>query len=130
MECVYWCVVAVILLPYPLATYGLIYRQKTLGVIDNDNPRAQAAELDSFGARIYASQQNAWENAILFIGSVMVNQLAGGDVQQAALPACIFVVMRLCHPITYLMGWSNLRSLVNTTGLACCAWLIMQAALK
>lgn len=127
MECLYWCVMAVIVLPYLLATYGLYYRQKTFGRVDNDNPRMQAAGLEGAGARIYAAQQNAWENAILFIGTVMVNQLAGGDPQQAALPATIFVGLRLCHPISYIAGWSNVRSIVNTSGLVCCAWLIAQA---
>lgn len=127
MECLLWCVTAVIFLPYSLATYGAYYRHKTFGQVDNDNPRVQAAVLEGVGARVYAAQQNAWENAILFIGTVVVNQLAGGDPQQAALPATIFVIMRVCHPITYVAGWSNLRSIANTSGLVCCAWLIAQA---
>jgi len=84
--------------------------------------------LEGVGARIYAAQQNAWENTILFTGIVVVNQFAGGDPQQAALPATVFVALRVCHPITYIAGWANLRSIANTAGLVCCAWLIVQAA--
>ncbi len=127
MECLYVCLVAVIFLPYSLAVYGAYYRHKVFGRVDNDNPRVQAAALDGVGARIYAAQQNAWENSILFIGTVVVNQLAGGDPQQAALPATIFVGLRVCHSISYVAGWANLRSIANTGGLVCCAWLIVQA---
>ena len=40
------CLAVVLLLPYLLATYGGYYRKKTLGVMENHNPRAQAARLD------------------------------------------------------------------------------------
>ena len=71
------CLAIVLLLPYLLAAYGGYYRKKTLGTLDNENPRAQAARLDAYGARIYASQQNAWEAATLFTASVLAAQLAG-----------------------------------------------------
>jgi uncharacterized MAPEG superfamily protein len=123
------CLALVLLLPYLLATYGAYYRKKSLGVADNDNPRAQAARLDAYGARIYASQQNAWEAATLFSASLLAALVAGVSRNSVLLPCLLFLVLRIIHPIAYLRGWSNLRSTVSTAGLACCAWLLVSAAI-
>jgi uncharacterized MAPEG superfamily protein len=123
------CLALVLLLPYLLATYGAYYRKKSLGVADNDNPRAQAARLDAYGARIYASQQNAWEAATLFSASLLAALVAGVSRSAVLLPCLLFLALRIIHPIAYLRGWSNLRSTVSTAGLACCAWLLVSAAI-
>jgi uncharacterized MAPEG superfamily protein len=117
------------LLPYLLATYGGYYRKKTLGVMDNQNPRAQAARLDAYGARIYAAQQNSWEAATLFTAAALAAQLAGVSPGNTVLPCLLFVAVRVVHPIAYLRGWASLRSTVSTAGLACCAWLLVCAAI-
>jgi uncharacterized MAPEG superfamily protein len=123
------CLALVLLLPYLLASYGAWYRKKSLGVIDNDNPRAQAARLDAYGARIYASQQNSWEAATLFSASVLAAMFAGVRPSHVVTASVLFLVFRVLHPIAYLKGWSTLRSTVSTAGLACCAWLLVSAAL-
>jgi uncharacterized MAPEG superfamily protein len=123
------CLALVLLLPYLLAGYGGYYRKKSLGVLDNDNPRAQAARLDAYGARIYASQQNAWEAATLFSASVLAATVAGVGVNRMIIPCALFVAFRVLHPIAYIRGWSNLRSTVSTAGLICCAWLLVSAAI-
>jgi uncharacterized MAPEG superfamily protein len=129
MKVPFVCLGIVLLLPYLLAAYGGYYRQKSLGVLDNENPRAQAARLDSYGARIYASQQNAWEAATLFSASVLAAKLAGTSLNHMLIPCVLFVGFRVLHPIAYLKGWSTLRSTVSTAGLVCCAWLLVSAAL-
>ena len=123
------CLALVLLLPYLLASYGAYYRKRSLGVIDNDNPRAQAARLDAYGARIYASQQNAWEAATLFSASVLAAMVAGVSLSPMLIPCVLFLAFRVLHPIAYIRGWSTLRSGVSTAGLACCAWLLVSAAL-
>jgi uncharacterized MAPEG superfamily protein len=123
------CLALVLLLPYLLATYGAWYRKKSLGVIDNDNPRAQAARLDAYGARIYAAQQNSWEAATLFSASVLAAMFAGVSPSHVVTASVLFLVLRVLHPIAYLKGWSTLRSTVSTAGLGCCAWLLVSAAL-
>ncbi len=123
------CLAVVLLLPYLLATYGGYYRKKTLGVMDNDNPRAQAARLDAYGARIYAAQQNSWEAATLFTAAALAAAVSGVSPGSATLPCLLFVAFRIVHPLAYLKGWSSLRSTVSTAGLACCAWLLVSAAL-
>jgi uncharacterized MAPEG superfamily protein len=123
------CLALVLLLPYLLASYGAYYRRKSLGVMDNANPRAQAARLDAYGARIYASQQNAWEAATLFSASVLAALLAGMSRDHVLIPCALFLALRIVHPIAYLKDWSTLRSTVSTAGLACCAWLLVGAAI-
>jgi uncharacterized MAPEG superfamily protein len=127
MKLPFVCLALVLLLPYLLATYGGYYRKKSLGTMDNQNPRAQAARLDAYGARIYAAQQNAWEAATLFSASVLAATVAGASPSTAVIPCVLFVAFRMVHPIAYLQGWAALRSTVSTAGLACCAWLLVSA---
>jgi uncharacterized MAPEG superfamily protein len=129
MKIPFLCLALVLLLPYLLATYGAVYRKRTLGVADNKDPRAQAARLDPYGARIYASQQNSWEAATLFSASVLAAKLAGVDPNHMVLACLLFLALRIVHPFAYLRGWSNLRSTVSTAGLVCCAWLLVRAVL-
>ena len=117
------------MLPYLLAAYGGYYRKKSLGMLDNENPRAQAAQLDAYGARIYASQQNAWEAATLFAASVLAAKVAGASLSDMVIPCVLFLAFRVLHPIAYLKGWSTLRSTVSTAGLVCCAWLLVSAVI-
>jgi uncharacterized MAPEG superfamily protein len=123
------CLALVLLLPYLLASYGAYYRKKSFGIMDNDNPRAQAGRLDTYGARIYASQQNAWEAATLFSASLLAAMAAGVAPGRVLTPCLLFLAFRILHPIAYLRGWSTMRSTVSTAGLACCAWLLVSAAL-
>jgi uncharacterized MAPEG superfamily protein len=127
MKLPFVCLALVLLIPYLLATYGGYYRKKSLGTMDNQNPRAQAARLDAYGARIYAAQQNAWEAATLFSASVLAATVAGVSPSSAVIPCLLFVAFRMVHPIAYLQGWAALRSTVSTAGLACCAWLLVSA---
>ena len=128
MKIPFVCLGIVLLMPYLLAAYGGYYRKKSLGVLDNDNPRAQAAQLDAYGARIYASQQNAWEAATLFSASVLAAKVAGISLSNMLIPCALFVAFRLLHPVAYLKGWATLRSTVSTAGLVCCAWMLVSAA--
>lgn len=127
MKIPFICLALVLLIPYLLAAYGGYYRKKTFGAMDNKNPRAQAAQLDNYGARIYASQQNSWEAATLFGASVLAAKVAGVDVFNLAAPSLLFLAFRIAHPIAYLRGWSQLRSTVSTAGLVCCTWLLVGA---
>jgi uncharacterized MAPEG superfamily protein len=129
MKVPFVCLAIVLLMPYVLATYGGYYRKKSLGVLDNENPRAQAARLDAYGARIYASQQNAWEAATLFSASVLAAKVTGVSLNHMLIPCVLFVAFRVLHPIAYLKGWSTLRSTVSTAGLVCCAWLLVSAVI-
>jgi len=125
-----WCLAFILLMPYLIATYGAMYRKRQFGIMDNENPREQAGQLDATGKRIYAAQQNAWENATAFTGSVAIALLAGASPEQAGIPSLVYVLMRIIHPIAYITGFSTLRSISNTTGLVCCAALVTLGALS
>jgi uncharacterized MAPEG superfamily protein len=127
MKIPFVCLALVLLIPYLLAAYGGYYRKQSLGAMDNDNPRAQAAKLDSYGARIYASQQNAWEAATLFSASVLAAYATGVTGYHIVVPCLLFVLFRIIHPLAYLRGWSPVRSTVSTAGLVCCTWLLVGA---
>jgi uncharacterized MAPEG superfamily protein len=129
MKLPFVCLALVLLIPYLLASYGGYYRKKSLGTMDNQNPRAQAARLDPYGARIYAAQQNAWEAATLFSAAVLAATVTGVSPRNAVVPCLLFVAFRIVHPIAYLQGWAALRSTVSTAGLACCAWLLVSAVI-
>ncbi len=124
-----WCAAVIILLPYLLAAYGGYYRKKVFGVMEKNNPRAQAQQLEGYGARIYAAQQNAWENAIVFSTSVMIASVTGVEPPSAALPSVIFVLLRITHAYVYITDKPTARSIANTAGLFCCGWLIALAAM-
>jgi uncharacterized MAPEG superfamily protein len=55
--------------------------------------------------------------------------VAGVGPSRVLLPSVLFLAFRILHPIAYMRGWSTLRSTVSTAGLACCAWLLVSAAL-
>jgi uncharacterized MAPEG superfamily protein len=127
MKIPFICLALILLIPYLLAAYGGYYRKQTFGTMDNSNPRAQAAQLDGYGARIYASQQNAWEAATLFSASVLAAYATGVTGYGIVVPCLLFLLFRILHPIAYLRGWSQLRSSVSTAGLVCCTWLLVGA---
>ncbi|HSB97632.1 MAG TPA: MAPEG family protein [Spongiibacteraceae bacterium] len=127
MKIPFICLAIVLLIPYLLAAYGGHYRKQQFGKMDNQNPRAQAAQLDSYGARIYAAQQNSWEAATLFGASVLAAMVAGVAINSVAIPSLLFLAFRILHAVAYLRGWSKLRSSVSTAGITCCTWLIVNA---
>jgi uncharacterized MAPEG superfamily protein len=129
MKIPFICLAIVLLIPYLLAAYGGHYRKQQFGRMDNQNPRIQAAQLDAYGARIYASQQNSWEAATLFSASVLAAAVTGVAPHSVIIPSLLFVGFRIMHPLAYLRGWSRLRSTVSTAGLTCCAWLLVNAIL-
>lgn len=130
MKIPFICLALILLIPYLLAAYGGYYRKQTFGKMDNSNPRAQAAQLDSYGARIYASQQNSWEAATLFSASVLAAYATGVTGYGIVVPSLLFLLFRIIHPIAYLRGWSQVRSTASTAGLVCCTVLLVGAVLS
>ncbi|WP_411993438.1 MAPEG family protein [Agarivorans sp. DSG3-1] len=127
MRLVLACFATLLVLPYLLAACGSVVRKRQLGRVDNLNPRQQASQLNSFGQRIYAAQQNAWEAIILFAGSLLIAQLAGLDFQLIQIPALLFLATRLVHPVVYVYGLATLRSLVMAVAWASCIYIVVQA---
>ena len=104
MKIPFICLALVLLIPYLLASYGGYYRKKIFGAMDNKNPRTQAAQLDAYGARIYAAQQNSWEAATLFSASLLAAKVTGVEPYSVLIPSVLFVGFRILHPLAYLRG--------------------------
>jgi len=124
----FWCVIVVAFLPYLLAGVGLYFRISRLGGWDNDNPRAQYAQLEGAGWRAWAAQLNAWEALGVFTAVVVITHLAGADPARSAVAAMLFVATRLLHPVLYIANLAWLRSATVIAGLTCCAYLVYLAA--
>ncbi len=123
----FWCILAVILMPIPLAFLGGYYRGKAFGQADNKNPRAQVAQLEGVGARTYAAQANAWEAALLFTAAVLTSHLAGLSAAAATPWALAFVVFRVLHAIFYIRDIDMARSGVFVGSLVCVIALFVKA---
>ncbi len=124
----FWCVLAIILMPILLAFLGGYYRGKAFGTPDNKNPRAQAAQLEGTGARIYAAQANAWEAALLFTAAILTSNLAGLSAEAATPWALAFVVFRVLHAIFYIQNIDKARSGVFLASIVCVIALFVKAA--
>ena len=124
----FWCLFAIVVLPFILAGVGGYHRGKQFGSADNNDPRTQAANLEGTGARAYAAQANAWEALPMFTAAVFVAHLAGVPESEAAPFAITFVVMRILHAIFYIQGLATLRSLSFLIGFVCVIALFVKAA--
>ena len=125
MTIVLWCLFLIVILPYVLAGVGAYFRVNQLGAVDNNNPRAQAAELTGAGARAVAAQQNAWEAAAVFIAAVLVASLGDAEPEKAGMLAMGFVGFRILHAVCYIADWATPRSLVFVGGFVCAIWLFL-----
>jgi uncharacterized MAPEG superfamily protein len=124
----FWCLVVVIFIPFVLAGIGGSFRGKSFGTADNKNPRAQAAQLEGTGARVYAAQENAWEAAIMFTVAVLTTHLAGLAPSEAAPYTVAFVILRIIHAVTYIKDIDKVRSGSFILSLICLITLFVKAA--
>lgn len=115
------CLVAVTFFPIVLSWVSGYYRQKTLGSVDNNNPRTQCSKLEGAGARAVAAQSNAWEALAMFSAALLAAQIAGVVAGAAVANVCLlFVVMRVLHGLFYIADKAPLRSIAFIVGVGCC----------
>jgi len=115
------------MIPYVLAGIGSYHKGRQLGKIDNNNPRAQAAQLTGAGARAVASQQNAWEALAVFTASLAAAFFAGVEPGRVALPALTFVAARIAHAACYLADLASARSSAFFVATLACLWIFVMA---
>lgn len=124
----FWCLLIAVFIPYVLAGTSGYFKAKQFGAIDNNNPRAQAAQLTGAGARAWAAQQNAWEALAVFTAAVVVAHLAGADAGRSAMAAQLFLGARVLHAIFYIADLATARSAIFFVGFGSCLWLFWLAA--
>ena len=124
----FWCLFIGALLPTLLAFTGGYFKSQQFDSVDNNNPRAQSAQLTGAGARAVAAQSNAWEALAVFTAAVLVNHLGGGDPGTAATMSGIWLVARLVHAGAYLADMAPLRSIAFLVGTVCSITLFLAPA--
>lgn len=121
----FWCVAAMIVLPYVLAGLGGYHKTQQLGSVDNEEPRSQTALLTGAGARVAAAQANAWEALVVFGLAVVINHLRGdADPGTSATVSAVYVVARILYTVAYVANYATLRSAVFLVSLACALSLL------
>lgn len=113
-------------MPYVMAVVSGYFRQKQLGKLDNQNPRAQYTQLHGMGARAVAAQQNSWEALAIYSASLLAVVASGVQVEHLAAIAIIVLIARLLHGIFYLANLDKLRTLSFTVATAACFYLFYQ----
>jgi uncharacterized MAPEG superfamily protein len=125
MTIAYWCVLAVILLPY--VWFGF-FAAKVGTARDNNQPRAVMAGVQGQAQRALGAHLNSFETSIGFIAAVIIAQLAHAPQNRVDLLAIVFVAARVLYGIFYLAGLGALRSAAFFVGLVCTIALFVVAA--
>lgn len=124
----FWCLFAAALIPILLAFAGGYFKAQQFGSVDNNNPRAQSAQLTGTGARALAAQSNAWEALAVFAPAVLVNHLGGGDPSTAAAMSYVWIGARVVHAGAYLADVAPVRSLAFLVAMVCAITLFLAPA--
>lgn len=124
MTIAYWCVLAVILMPY----IWTITAKSSAPKFDNNQPREWLGKLQGKGARAHSAQMNSFEAMPGFIGAVIIAHLAGAPQHQIDLLALNFVVLRLIYGYLYMADHATLRSAIWALGVACVVALFVISA--
>jgi len=126
MTIAYWCVLAVILLPY--VWFG-VFSARVGSARDNNNPRAVLATVEGPAQRALGAHLNSFETAIGFVAAVIIAELAHAPQDRIDLLAEIYVAARVLYGIFYLAGFGALRSLAFFVGLLCTIGLFVVSAM-
>ena len=114
-------------IPYVLAGLGGYAKIKQFGHLDNHHPRIQANKLEGVGARLMATQANAWEALAFYTATIVVVFASGVAWAELTAPALIFAATRVAHPVLYIANIATARSLVVVAGIGCCVYMLWLA---
>lgn len=124
MTIAYWCVLAVIMMPY----FWAIIAKGSAPKFNNHKPREWLTRLEGRGARANWAQLNSFESMPGFLAAVIIAHLAQAPQHQIDLIAINFVVLRLIYGYLYLVDQATLRSVIWALGLACVVALFVISA--
>ncbi|MDH5766370.1 MAG: MAPEG family protein [Gammaproteobacteria bacterium] len=124
MTTAYWCVLAVITLPY---IWVMVARVPTLTLQTNLVPRKTAEEYTGYQQRAYWAHQNALEAIAPFGIVVIIVHLL--QAEQGAIDALAlgFTGFRIAHGLAYVANLGVIRSAVFFAGMACMLAIFFQA---
>ncbi len=95
------------------ATYGTV----KMGLPWAFGNRDQTVETGAMGARLRRTVENHKEGLLLFIPLVLVVAVAGLSTPQTVLGAQIYVVCRVIHAGSYVLGIAYIRSIAWIAGI-------------
>ncbi|HGY9594742.1 TPA: MAPEG family protein [Vibrio campbellii] len=119
--------VFVSVIPYVLAGFGGYAKVQQLGHLDNHHPRLQERELSGRAARIIAAQSNAWEALAFYTATILAVSLSGVPWSDLSMPAIIFAITRMAHPVMYIADIAIGRTFVVIVGVTSCIYMLSLA---
>jgi uncharacterized MAPEG superfamily protein len=125
MNTAYWCVLAVILMPYP---WALMAELPSFTLENNQRPRLKAESYTGFQQRVYWAHLNALEAVAPFAVAVIVAHLLAVPQDKINYLALAFVGFRIAHALAYMANLGVLRSLMWVGGTVCVIALFVAAA--
>ncbi|WP_191117446.1 MAPEG family protein [Vibrio campbellii] len=119
--------VFVSVIPYVLAGLGGYAKVQQLGHLDNHHPRLQERKLSGHAARIIAAQSNAWEALAFYTATILVVSFSGVPWSDLSMPAIIFAITRMAHPVMYIADIAIGRTFVVIVGVTSCIYMLSLA---
>ena len=114
-----YCLLVGACLPFCYSVVAGFYRQRDLGVIDNQHPRKQYSLLNGAGSRAVAAQKNAWEALAFFTAAVVGFALRSSSSEWAPLLGYLWVGFRVLHGLFYLLNQATLRTCAFSASFLC-----------
>jgi uncharacterized MAPEG superfamily protein len=124
MTIAYWCVLAMILLPYVFTVIA-----KWSPFFDNHYPRDYLANTTGWRKRANCVQLNFFESTPAFGIAVIIASIVHAPQNRIDVLALTFVVCRIIYSICYLTDKASLRSLFWFLGLLSVVALFIVSAL-
>lgn len=111
-----WAVMVACLLPYAWT----IIAKKAGGFrpSDNANPRAFLANVTGLAARANAAQANSFESLPFFVAGVLLAVYTFVPQQVVNGLAWLYVALRVCYGLAYLLNAATLRSILWALSMA------------
>lgn len=125
MNTAFWCVLAVILMPY---VWALMAELPSFSLENNLRPRLKAESYTGFQKRVYWAHLNGLEAVAPFAAAVIIAHVLAVPQDKINQLALAFVGFRIAHALAYMANLGVLRSLVWFGGTVCVIALFVAAA--
>ncbi len=115
------------------AAYGLVFVPRVLVVValrqakkfDNNHPRDAVKQLEGWGRRAQAAQDNSFEAFPAFAAGVLASGLTCVRPELALILCVVHLIARAAYTACYVADVASLRSLVWAVGTACSVGLML-----
>ena len=126
MPTAYWCVLAVVLIPYFLSVAARSAVSRSTYV---QNPRGYSESLSGWRRRAHLAHLNAFEATPTLLAGILVAELSHAPRMHIDALSIAFVLFRLAHAALYIADKPMLRSYAWKLGIVCVIAMFADAAL-